>query len=207
MENITSTWTSTLSEQVSGSGCRIITNCRAASSVLLPASASLPRRAVWPAWTSRSNRRHRPILGNNYVTARHPSSMPAIERLFLQSTVPGRRSVTFRPPSGSDIVRHGRPSVPSEHPRGARLGGKSVIDNRQGATVTSQMTHIAMVPCAYESGRVMQRSRASTMSFTRRQIRSRSNFDLAIAHGTHALKAVIAFSAPPESSISAIAPS
>ena len=106
--------------------------------------------------------RHRPILGNNYVTARHPSSMPAIERLPLRRTVPGRRTVTFRPPSGSDIVQHDRPSVASERPRGARLGGKSVTDNRQGATVTSRMTHIATDPCLYESGRVMRRSQTST---------------------------------------------
>ena len=69
--------------------------------------------------------------------ARHPSSVPAIERLFLRRTVSGRRTVTFRPPSGSEIVRHGHPSAPSGRPCGARLGGKSVTDNRQGATVTS----------------------------------------------------------------------
>ena len=40
--------------------------------------------------------RHRPILGNNYVTARHPSSMPAIERLPRRFMVPGRRTVTFK---------------------------------------------------------------------------------------------------------------
>ena len=70
--------------------------------------------------------------------------------------VPGRRTVTFRPPSGSGIVRHGRPSVPSERARGARLGGKSVTDNRQGATVTTRMTHIATDTCSHESERVMR---------------------------------------------------
>ena len=52
--------------------------------------------------------------------ARHPSSVPAIERLFLRRTVSGRRTVTFRPPSGSEIVRHGSPiralRTPLRHP-------------------------------------------------------------------------------------------
>ena len=52
--------------------------------------------------------------------ARHPSSVPAIKRLFLRRTVPGRRTVTFRPPSGSEIVRHGSPiralRTPLRHP-------------------------------------------------------------------------------------------
>ena len=80
--------------------------------------------------------------------ARHPSSVPAIKRLFLRCTVPGRRTVTFRPPRSTGMVRHGRPSVPSERPCGTRLGGKSVTDNHQGATVTSRMTQIAMDPWA-----------------------------------------------------------
>ena len=52
--------------------------------------------------------------------ARHPSSVPAIERLFLRRTVSGRRTVTFKPPSGSKIGRHGSPiralRTPLRHP-------------------------------------------------------------------------------------------
>ena len=49
--------------------------------------------------------RHAPILGNNYVTARHPSLIPAIKRLSLCRTVPGRRTDTRNPPSSSAIDR------------------------------------------------------------------------------------------------------